>query len=104
MVKTEKYKDSVVELTKYSQHVNRQIGDYRSHYLSSDYTFTVELSNGTLKIPLHLAADFSSRGSSTHHESIITVAKSFQAKDPKHRSNRKILEEWRKLFSKKDNP
>lgn len=101
MVKTEKYKDSIMAIAHFCSHINREIGAYQSHYLSEDYHFTVDVGNGFLKIPLHLAADFNKETTAHTTDLILAAASSFKAKETAHRTYKKILADWRKLFSDK---
>jgi len=101
MGKKEKYKDSVIAITNFCRILNRKIGTYRMHYLTEDYYITVELDNGTLKIPLHPAADFDTATTSHTSHLILNAASSFKPKDLQNKLYRKILEDWRKLFSDK---
>lgn len=85
----------------FCRHINREIGTYQSHYLSEDYHFTVDVENGYLKVPINLASDFNKETTAQTTELILQAASSFKPKDTRHRSYKKILADWRKLFSDK---
>ena len=99
MVKTEKYKDSVMRLTLFCKHINRNIGDYESHYLTQNCNFTVELTNGTLILPINLVADFNKENTLQTTELILKAAGSFKSKIKKQKSYKEIVSDWFSLFS-----
>ena len=99
MVKTDKYKDSVMRLTLFCKHINHEIGDYQAHYLSEDLHFTVELKNGTLILPIPLVADFNKENTIQTTELILKAAASFKSKTTKLRSYKDVLHDWMNLFS-----
>lgn len=101
MVKTEKYRESVMSITRFCKHINREIGIYQSHFLSKDLTFTVKLTNGTLKIPLSLAADFDKANVNLITEHLLKAASSFLSSHIESKSYKKTLADWRNLFLEK---
>lgn len=101
MVKTEKYKDEVTSITNYCKELNSEIGNYQKHYLTSDLSFKVELDNGLLKIPVHLVVNLNKSDLSRTENLIQKVTESFQPFQRKQKSYKKILSDWRRLFSSK---
>jgi hypothetical protein len=77
MKKTNSHTIGVKGITYLAKTINPEIGSYLNHKINNSYNFTVELSNGTIKMSLEIAQDYEARPSSVTFDRYEIVAKTF---------------------------
>jgi len=76
-MKTNAYTNGVMGITYLARTINHEIGSYLSHHINESFNFTVELSNGSIKMSLEIAQDYETRPSSVTFDRYELVADTF---------------------------
>lgn len=77
MKKTNAHTIGVKGITYLARTINPEIGLYQNHQINLSYNFTVELSNGSIKMPIEIAQDYEARPSSVTFDRYEIVANTF---------------------------
>ena len=99
MIKTDKYKPSVIAITRRVAALNPLVGDYDSHYLNEKCKFVIRLSNGVIEAPIYLVRDYEKNPDEIHIKQLHKVAITYKGMHRKHKLLPQIDNAWKNLFA-----
>ena len=98
MIKTDKYKSSVIGITRHVASINPLVGHYESHYLNEKCKFIIRLSNGTIEAPIYLVRDYEKNPQEIQIIQLHKVAITYKGIHRKHKLLPQIETVWKNLF------